>query len=168
MAVESKMKNKSLLKKIGQGLLILIITLMAFKFIMWNFWKLERAAKLARGIVNSPPAVNVALWEKSTGSPLYRKSFAYNPQGNYYISNHFDITPYIGDNLNVTLAINGQNAQSLLLKRFKTFNVVTVKGQHFVFTTAACGIREFVQLQKTLPSIISPVEKGRREFIENK
>ena len=153
------MKNKILLKKIGQVLLIFIITLLTFKFIMWNWWKIDRATALAKGIIKAPSAVNLTLSGKNTGSVLFRKSFAYNSNGNYYIINQFDISPYIGHNLKITLTVNRQNAQSPSLHRFKTFNVVTVKGRHFVFTTPDCGIEEWVELKKNLPAIIDSLDK---------
>ena len=167
---ELVMKNKTFLKKVGHGLIILIITILTFKFIMWNYWKLERAAALAKGIIKAPSAVNLILSKKNTGSVLFRKSFAYNHNGNYYIIDHFDISPYIDNNLKVTLAVNDQNAQSLLLHRFKTFTIVTVKGQHFVFTTPNCGIEEFVELKKALPFTINSLDKGRprRSLIKNR
>lgn len=142
------------LSLIGQGFLILIVTLLTFKFIMWNYWKVERAAVLAKGIINAPSAVNLTLTQKNTGTPLYRKSFVYNPNGNYYIINRFDITPYIDYNLNVHVTVNGQTTQSPLLYRFKAFNIITFKDYYLVFTGRDCGIEEFIELKDTIPIII--------------
>ena len=162
------MKNKEILAKIGQGLLMLIITLLTFKFIMWNNWKLERAATLAEGIIKAPSAVNLTLTQKNTGTILFQKGFPHNPKGNYYIVNQFDITPYIDDNLNITVTVNDQIVQTLSLHRFKNVNAVTFKDYYLFFTTRNCGIEEFIKLKDSIPSIIdSLVKRSTGERAEN-
>jgi hypothetical protein len=154
------MKKQALLKTVANGLIILIVTVLTYKFIMWNYWKVEQAVTQAKKILAAPPALNLTLSKDNT--VLFQKSFAHNSQGNYYIVNHFDITPYIqpipGDKSTgfpLQVIINDQNKNQFIhLHRFKTFNMVTVNGYHFVFTTSNCKIEDFLQIKKCLPFII--------------
>lgn len=139
------------MKEIGRGILILLITVLAFKFIMWNSWKLEQAAAVTKGILSAPPAVNVTA---STGNTtLFQKGFAYNRGGNYYIINHFDITGHIENiaNGSVKLAVNDQEIPSLLLSRFKHFNAFCFNGYCFAFTTEHSGIQDLLRLREWMP-----------------
>jgi hypothetical protein len=151
------MKKQDFLKTIGNGLIILIVTVLTFKFIMWNFWKVEQAVTQTKKILAAPPALNLTLSKDNTF--LFQKSFAYNSQGNYYIINHFDITPYIGENLDLTLSVNRQNNDSLWLYRFKHFNIIVFRDYHFVFTTPHCGIEEFIKLKNSMPLNINSISK---------
>ncbi|UCH95894.1 MAG: hypothetical protein JSV88_03350 [Candidatus Aminicenantes bacterium] len=168
--VESTMKKQLFLKTIGNWLVILIVILLSYKFFMWNYWKVERAAALTKKILKAPPAVNLVLSKDHT--PVFQKSFAYNPRGNYYIVNQWDITPYIADDDNngtnhdskftLEVSVNNQIAESLSVHRFKTFNIITYRDHYFVFTTPDCSIEEFVKLKDSIPSIINfLVEKGK-------
>jgi len=155
------MKKQALLKTVANGLIILVVTVLTYKFIMWNSWKVKQAVEQAQKILAAPPAINLTLSKDNT--VLFQKSFAHNSQGNYYIINHFDISPHIqqtggnkGSIFPFRMTINGQNKknQSLRLHRFKTFNMVTVNGYHFVFTVSNCKIEDFVKIKNCLPFII--------------
>jgi hypothetical protein len=151
MTDEIKRKGQTILKEIGRGILILFITVLAFKFIMWNFWKLEQAAAVTKGIHKAPSAVNVTA---STGNTtLFQKGFAYNRKGNYYIINHFDIAPHIENIANgfVKLAVNDQEISSLLLSQFKHFNAFCFNGYCFAFTTEHSGIEDLLRLREWMP-----------------
>lgn len=165
------MIKQPLHKTIGSGLIILIVTVLTYKFIMWNFWKVEQAVTQAKKILAAPPAINLTLSKDNT--ILFQKSFARNLQGNYYIINHFDITPYIhqigsnkGSRFPLRASINDQNKknQFLQLHRFKTFNMITVNSYHFVFTVSNCKIEDFLKIKKCLPFIIQ--ELFRDEIAE--
>ena len=151
------MKKQVLLKMIGNGLIILIVTVLTYKFIAWNSWKVEQAVTQAKKILAAPPAVNLTLSKKNT--PLFQKGFAHNSQGNYYIINHFDITPYIGENLDLSLSVNKQKNDSLLLYRFKHFNIIVSMGFRFVFTTSQCSMEEFINLVDSMPLIINSLSE---------
>ena len=155
------MKKQALLKTIGSGVIILFVTVLTYKFIMWNFWKVEQALIQAKKILAAPPAINLTLSKDNT--VLFQKSFAHNSQGNYYIINHFDITPYIhqipGDKspgFPLRVSINDQNKKNQIidLHRFKTFNMVTVNGYHLVFTVSNCKIEDFLKIRQCLLFII--------------
>ena len=151
------MKKQLLLKTVGSGLIILIVIVFTYKFIRWNYWKVGQAVTQAKKILAAPPAINITLSKDNT--VLFQKSFANNSQGNYYIINQFDITPYIGENLDLTLSINRQNNDSLLLYRFKNFNIIVSRDCHFVFTTPRCGIEEFIKVKDSMPLIINSLSK---------
>lgn len=151
------MKKQPLLKTIGSGLVILIVMGLTYKFTRWNYWKVEQAVTQAKKILTAPPALNLTL--SKTNTVLFQKSFAQNSQGNYYIINQFDITPYIGDNLDLTLSINRQNSDSPWLYRFKHFNILASRGCCFVFTNPRCGIEEFIKMKDSLPLIIASLPK---------
>lgn len=165
------MKKQPLLKTIVSGLIILVVTVLTYKFIMWNFWKVDQAVIQTRKILAAPPAINLTLLKDKT--VLFQKSFAHNSQGNYYIINHFDISPYIQrtgrDKDSIfpfRVTINGQNKknQSLRLHHFKNFNIVTVNGHHFVFTVSNCKIEDFLKIKKCLPFIIRELfREGKAE-----
>jgi len=150
-------KKQSLLKTVGSGLIILIVIGFTYKFTRWNYWKVEQAVTQAKKILAAPPAVNITLSKDNT--VLFQKSFAYHSQGNYYIVNQFDITPYIGENLDLTLSVNGETGDSLWLYRFKHFNIIVFRGYHFVFTTPHCDLEEFIKVKDSLPFIIDSLSK---------
>ncbi|MGD2084747.1 MAG: hypothetical protein PVH61_01065 [Candidatus Aminicenantes bacterium] len=151
------MKKQAVLKTIANGLIILVVTVLTYKFIMWNFWKVEQAVTQAKKILAAPPAINLTL--SKNNQVLFQKSFAYNSQGNYYIINHFDISPYIGENLAFTMSVNRQHTNSLWLYRFEHFNIIGFQHYHFVFTTPHCGIEEFIKLKDSMPVIIDSLSK---------
>jgi hypothetical protein len=151
------MKKQLLLKTIGSGLVIIIVMVLTYKFTAWNYWKVEQAVTQAKKILAAPPALNLTLSKDNMF--LFQKSFAQNSQGNYYIINQFDITPYIGDKFNLTLSINRQNSDSLWLYRFKHFNILDSRGCRFVFTNPSCGIEEFIKMKDSLPLIIDSLPK---------
>jgi len=151
------MKKQSLQKTLVSGLLILIVIVFTYKFIRWNYWKVKQAVTQAKTILAAPPAINITLSKDNT--ILFQKSFANNSQGNYYIINQFDISPYIGENLDLTLSVNRQNKDSLLLYRFKHFNIIDFGGYHFLFTTPRCGIEEFIKVKDNMPLIINSLSK---------
>jgi hypothetical protein len=153
-----KMKKKELVKKASVGLILLIITLLTFKFIMWNWWKVEGAVKLAKGILKAPSAVNLTILQEN--SILFQKSFPYNHKGNYYIVNHFDITPYLSD-YSTIFELNGQKAASIVWYRFKTFNIVDVQNHYFLFTTddRNRGIETFLEVKNSMPNTIRSLFK---------
>jgi hypothetical protein len=161
-----KQEHREIMKKIGIGIIIIVVSVLTFKFIMWNKWKVERAAVLTEKILRAPAAVNLTLVHNN--GILYQKSFANNPDGNYYIVNHFDITPHIdkADRLTLTVIVNGQKAVPVGLHRFKTFNIIrctgfdpdTDTGIYFAFTTGDCGMEEFLRLIQSLPAIIDSLK----------
>jgi hypothetical protein len=155
--VELNVKNKSLLKKVSNGLIILIVTVFTYKFIMWNFWKLEQAATQAKKILEAPPAVNLIL--SKGNSILFQKSFPCNVKGKYYIINHFDITPFIDDKLDLIMSVNKTSSDSLLLYRFKHFNIISFRDYCFIFTTRDCRIEEFLKLIDEMPRIMDSLPK---------
>ncbi|MCP5048161.1 MAG: hypothetical protein GY940_13400 [bacterium] len=165
---------KALLKKAAIPALLGLVTLLTFKFIMWNSWKVDRAVNLAKQTINAHPAVNLTL-SKGNDS-LFRKSFPYNPDGNYYLVNRFDITPYITDtgSLTLGLSVNGEAASSMVLYRFKTFNILDFEDTYFVFTIEGSGIEAFVRLRNTIPFILDSlvplylgggVNQGEKELL---
>jgi hypothetical protein len=167
------------MKNAGIGFIILIITLLTFKFIMWNFWKVENAVKLTKGILNAPSAVNLTILKGN--SILFQKSFAYNREGNYYIVNHFDITPHLSnDSAIFRLKLNNQKITSIVLYRFKTFHIVNIKDHYFVFPIGKSNIKikshsdieTFVEIRDSIPFIIHSLfklaiyeEKEKRELV---
>jgi len=170
------MKKQTLMKNAGIGLIILIITLLTFKFIMWNFWKVENAVELTKGILNAPSAVNLTILKES--SILFQKSFAYNRKGNYYLINHFDITPLSDDSIKFGLKLNNQKVTSIVLYRFKTFNIVNIKDYYFVFPTGNSNINNhshietFLEIRDSIPFIIHSLfklalneEEEKRELV---
>lgn len=153
---EEGQRRKPILNEIGKGIVILFIVIAAFKFITWNFPKLEQAAAVTTRIVKAPPAVNLIISKGKTA--LFRKSFPYNPGGNYYIVNRFDISPYIeepaGTGRNsLEFTVNGQRIHSFLLFRFTRFNILYSGNHSFVFTTRDSGIEDLVRLRKRMPFI---------------
>lgn len=153
---EKKQLLLKLMKQAGKGVIVLIVTVMAFKFMAWNSFKLEQAADIAGEIGKEPSAVNLVVSGKD--SLLFQKSFAYNERGNYYIINHFDITDHIRDAEDMTggnfkMTVNSREITSFLLFRFNRFNVLFTGGYYFTFTTADSGIEDLVRLDRSFPDI---------------
>jgi hypothetical protein len=157
-----KQQQQEILKKIVIGILIAVVSVLTFKFLMWNYWKVERSAVLAKKILQAPAAVNLTLSNRE--EVLFQKSFANNPNGNYYIINQFDITPHIdkANRLTLTVMVNSQKAVPVEVHRFKTVNILHCTGFdpdiYFAFTTSGCEIEEFVHLIQSLPSIIKAIK----------
>jgi hypothetical protein len=155
-------RKQEIIKKIGIGVIICAASVLTFKFLMWNYWKVERTATLAKKILRAPAAVNLTL--SNRGGVLFQKSFVYNPDGNYYIVNHFDIAPYIdqANRLTLNLGINRRQSVSAAVHRFETFNLLHCTGFdadiYFAFTTGDCDMEEFVRLIRLLPSIINSLK----------
>ena len=151
------MKRKEVLKKAAPWLLLLLVFFLAYKFIAWNYWQVDRAVKVAKGFMAAPPAVNLSL--ALEGKILFRQGFPHNSTGNYYIVNRFDITPYTGGDSQLDFYINKKKTVPLSIHRFKTYTLVTCKEGFFAFTTPACTIEEFVELRKTLPDVIKTLSE---------
>ncbi|MCP5109041.1 MAG: hypothetical protein GY950_37010 [bacterium] len=150
---------RSVVKEVGTGFLVLLITVLAFKFIAWNYWKLEQAVTLTKEIFAAPPAVNLTV--STENSLLFQKSFSHNRNGHYYIINHFDITPHIKDIAggSITLTVNDQKIDSFLLFRFTRFNIVHFNDYYFALTTQNCRIEDLVRLRETMPVIAGSLFK---------
>ena len=151
---EKGYRRKLLWHEIGKGFIILIIAIGGFKYILWNFHKLEQSAEVTSRIVNASPAVNFTVSKEK--QVLFKKSFAYNSDGNYYIINRFDLSPYIpgltgtGSNT-LELTVNGKPIHPYLLFRFERFNILYSIEYTFVFTTYVSGIENLVRLRKRMP-----------------
>jgi hypothetical protein len=151
------MKKQDLMKKIGNGILFCLITILAFKFFAWNSWKLEWAADFMRGVINAPPAVNLTVTDSH--GLHFKNSFSFNPTGNYYIINRFDISPYIRESSGLMFSIDKHHQQSPLIYRFKNFNIAAVGDRFFVFTKPDCGIDAFVELKDSAFSIVNSLAR---------
>lgn len=157
-----KQKQQEILKKIGIGIIIVVVSVLTFKFLMWNYWKVERSTALAKKILHAPAAVNLTLADDN--GILFQKSFAHNPNGNYYLINQFDITSHVDDanRLKLTIIVNGQKVVPVDVHRFKTFNIIHCTGSepgiYFAFTTRDCEMEEFIRLIHSLPAIINSLK----------
>jgi hypothetical protein len=147
-------RRKLVLNEIVKGFIILFIAVGGFKYIAWNFHKMEQSAEVTSRIINAPPAVNLIVSKEKL--VLFKKSFPDNNRGNYYIVNHFDLSPYIpelsdtgGNSLELT--VNGKPIHSFLLFRFERFNILYSVDHTFVFTTHDCGIEGLLRLRKRMP-----------------
>ncbi|HLP60141.1 MAG TPA: hypothetical protein VK186_14980 [Candidatus Deferrimicrobium sp.] len=163
---EQKRFPVKLMKEVGKGLLVLIVVVMAFKFMTWNLWKLTQAVDIASEINKELPAVNLAILEKN--NPLFQKSFVPNEKGNYYLINHFDIAPYLQDanadadaNTNaadsgaghIKITVNRREIASFLLFRFNRYHVLYTGDYYFIFMKANSGIEDQVRVTETFPGI---------------
>jgi hypothetical protein len=150
---------KEKLKPLGVLLVLVVATLLAVKFFLWNAWKLERAAAMAESILKAHPAVNLVI---SRGNRvLFQKGFPYNPNGNYYIVNGFDMTPHVTDTRRVELSVrlNGEPVSIAGLYRFKTFNILVVNGRYIIFTAADSGIETLVRLKAEILGVTGSLKK---------
>lgn len=149
---------KRIMKSAGPVLLVLVATLLAYKFYMWNHWKVERAVAQARKIAAAQPAVNLAVTKD--GKPLHRQSFAYNGDGNYYLTNRFDIGLFIEEDKKLTVSLELGRGPAVLagLHRFEKYNIVLLDtgGErfYFVFTTRKCRMEDFIGLRAGIPRVI--------------
>ncbi|MCP4150629.1 MAG: hypothetical protein GY757_22980 [bacterium] len=149
-------EKKIILQKITTGLIILVLSIMAFKFIIWNWWKMERFARMTNAVLTAQPAVNLGIFEEK--KELFRRSFAHNGKGNYYIISNFDILPHINSG-SIALKINRQTVTGFILSRFTNFNIIHSNGHYFVFTAKGCGIEAFEKMRHSLPGIIASIPK---------
>ncbi len=156
---------KNILKKAGPVALVLLSTLLAYKFYMWNQWKVERAVVMVKKIVEAPAAVNMTLWKGET--LLYRKSFAYNTEGNYYLINRFDIGPYIDKTgeRSIDLELERGKGKYVGLYRFEKYNIVVqdINGERFffVFTNGKCRVEDFSHLRLGMAGIVKALKKNQ-------
>ncbi len=162
MNTEQKQFLQKLIKEAGKGLVILIVAVMAFKFMSWNSWKLEQVADIAGNIGKEPPAVNLVLLEKD--KPGFQKSFVHNEKGNYYLINNFDISGYlkgISDNSgsSIKITVNNREVTSFLLFRFKRYHVLYTGEYYFVFMAESSGIEDLVRLNETVPAVVNSLFK---------
>jgi hypothetical protein len=144
------------MRKIGIGILVLVISILTFKFISWNFWKLQDAVDTAQKIIKAPAAVNLAISRE--GTTLLQESFAYNRKGNYYIINRFDISPYIRDR-SLRVTVGKQPLSAFLLFRFTSFNVICYKDFYFIFFKDDCPIEEFIRWKDSMPLVVGSLYK---------
>jgi len=155
------MKKIELLKKLFPGFLLLIVVVLGYKFIAWNYWKLERAKKLYKDIQAAPSAVNLVLTKKN--NKLYQQGFEFNSNGKYYIVNRFDITPFIGEKLSVNFYINHKKIEPVAVYPSETYNLVFFSDYIFAFTNPKCNVEAFVDLRNSLPRIIKKITPERGE-----
>lgn len=156
---DSRMERlEGMMKKAGPVLLVLVATLLAYKFYMWNNWKVERAAAMARKTAAAQPAVNLIV--SKNGTILHRQSFGYNKSGNYYLTNRFDIGPFIEEDRKLTASLELERGDTEFtgLHRFEKYNIVLleVKGErfYFLFTTGKCRMEDFIRLRREASGII--------------
>ncbi len=135
-----------MIKKAIVPILLAIVTFLAFKFIMWNSWKWDRAISMAKTVIKAEPAVNLSLF--LNGKPIFHKSFPHNTSGNYYLINQFDISPYVGA---LAVQVNRGPLISPRVYPFKTFFIAQAGPHYFIFTTPQCDIEEFVRIKTFLP-----------------
>lgn len=145
--------------EIGKGVIVLLIIIAAFKFISWNYFKLVQAADVTNVMLSAPAAVNLTLTRENT--TLYRRSFPFNRNGNIYLDNRFDITPYLSDE-SIRLTVNHRPPETLRAFRafrFTRFNILYSEDFCFVFTTPGCKIEDLVRLRDTAPFIPGALSK---------
>jgi hypothetical protein len=153
----------SLLKKFAIPLLLAIVALLTYKFIMWNLWKVDQSVKMVGKIQRARGAVNLKLMNEN--KVLLKKSFAFNPRGNYYIVYPFEVTPYIvGKNkeyrLILTLSVNGKGEKGLPVQRFSYGNIIKWNGYYFVFPIRGASIEEFLHMQEHVGQMIAAIKQN--------
>lgn len=151
------------LKKCGAPILIIIVTFLAVKFFMWNGWMIDRAMRMVRGTLAAPSAVNLTLSrDKET---LFYVAFPFNSEGNYYLVNRFDISPFINKSenactLDLTVTVNKRILKPDAVNSFKGYHIVSIGEMNVVFTTAECDIYCLVRLRENLPDIIAELKRN--------
>ncbi|MGE5343721.1 MAG: hypothetical protein ACM3SY_19805 [Candidatus Omnitrophota bacterium] len=159
--------NNDVLRKAGIGLIICLATLLTYKFIAWNAWKVKQSVLLHKKILRAPSAVNLAIWNNRT--PVLKKGFIHNPKGDYYMIHRFDLKPYItgSDTGRITLsptvqvAVNHQLvrhveplSQMTYRDRYALY-LMTCDHRHFVFTPVDFPYEHLARLEASLPEIFS-------------
>lgn len=145
----------------GPLILVVLATLLAYKFFMWNQWKVHRAVAQTRKIVKAPAAVNLTV--SKDGTLLHRQSFEFNEEGNYYIVNRFDIGSYIGegDRLGVDIDPGRSPSEFSGLHRFDKYNIVVFSSSgekcYFVFTTGKFDVEDYIGLRTGIPRVIDSI-----------
>ncbi len=143
-------------KEIGKGIIILFILIAAFKFISWNFFKLEQVADTTKEFLSASPAVNLTVQKGKT--TLFRRGFPFDRKGICYIVNRFDITPHVtGEPIRLT--VNDRPLAPLRVFRFTRFNILSSPDYCFVFTTPRCEIEDLVRLRDIAPFIPGALSK---------
>jgi hypothetical protein len=176
--IQKEMNRRVLLKQIGNGLLLLVIIILTYKFLAWNYWKLDMSVATARDIVRAPAAVNLTL-SSETGA-LFKTGFAPNPEGHFYIVNQWDLAPYIkmktagaagarkpvpAIKKGLRVFIDGNEIENGDLKvyLFRRYRILSAdkdgRTVYFVFISENCGIDHFVKIKDRLPGIIDTIEK---------
>jgi hypothetical protein len=155
--IRRKMKYEGIIKKIAVGMAILLVTLLTYKFIAWNSWKVKEAVTIGKRILNEPSAVNLKLLKED--KTVFQKSFTFNPKS-FYIINSFDITPYItktGNDFKISLGfyVNSRPSRQADLHRLDMYDIVNCGGRYFVFTRPGFPIETIPGLEKSMPSIIN-------------
>jgi hypothetical protein len=153
------MKHKEIIKRISIGVVICMASLLTYKFISWNSWKVKEALQLKSNILKEPGAVNFSL--KKDNIVLFHKSFEFNSRGHYYIVNHFDISPYVNSDqkLSSMVELNNRTIFPGVLYRYKTLYIIDCERNYLVFTPKDFGIENISQLEETLPAIIKEITK---------
>jgi len=152
------------IKKIGVAVLVLTVTILTYKFIAWNAWKVKEAVILGKRILNEHSAVNLTLGHGEQA--VFKKSFPFNPKGNFYIINTFDITSYIEDGTRVSLdvGVNGTNLNPPILHKLTGFYILECRDYYFVFTFPGIDYPHIPALEKSLRGIIETIkQKSIRE-----
>lgn len=149
-------KLKKIFKKVAVPALLVIVTLLAVKFYMWNDWKIDRAIRMVKGSANAPAAVNLVL--STENETLFETSFAFNPGENVYLVNLFDISPYIKETnnsrtLDLTLTVNRRKLRPDGVYCFENYNIIAAGEMKFVFTSAGCDIHCLIRLRQNLGDI---------------
>jgi hypothetical protein len=152
-----RITDESLLKKFVIPLLLGVVTVLTFKFIMWNFWKVEQAVEMVGKIKRAKSAVNLML--ANDKQVLLRKSFPFNKAGNYYIINQLDISPYIATDKGVQrlllrVQVNGKISTDLPVVGDAQANIIKFDTHYFVFTTGESTINEFLRLREKVPDMM--------------
>jgi len=127
--------NKDLAKKIAAPIVLGLLFLLAFKFFMWNSWKVERASALAQAVMDAPPAVNLTI-KKTDGQTVQRRSFSFNPDGNYYEVTSFTHLPTdlnLPAELPFRFWVGGRLCKSVTLYRFRQAHLLETGSGVFVF-----------------------------------
>ncbi len=148
---EKKNINKrSIIREMGMGALVLILTVLTYKFIAWNNWKVTEVVTVTKKILRSPGAVNLTI---TVGNkPLLQKAFAPNGKRNIYLIRAFGIAEVLKSGaLGVT--VNDDGHLDFALYRFKSFDILSVKEYAFIFVPESVGMDVFIRLNQLLPSI---------------
>lgn len=120
----------SIAKKIAQGLLILAVLLLAFKYFSWNYWKVEDFQNNLAAYRHSPPALNLTL--RSPSRPPLRKSFPRNSAGFFYFIPCPELIDPNASPNDLVFEIDGVPHSNYTWLRFKAFTAFRV-GEHAFF-----------------------------------
>jgi hypothetical protein len=107
-------------------------------------------------ILEAPPAQNLTIL--TDDSLLFKKSFAYNKQGNFYIVNQFDFTAYT-QSPSVEFFVNDIKASEYTLYLFKDYNIVYFKEYYFIFINKTCNIKKLIKVDRNAHSLVNSLLK---------